>query len=261
MCGQAGFWERAKERGRKREKTDEWTRRVSSFFTRKKHTPGRVRKCSSWWRLAGKRNAEGFRRLCIAGEAPWPFGVSSGSFSLLPLLSFISLRAQRSVPVWRRSWLAPQRPADTMGRERQSGTLRVAILLLQPSRCSRSCRSAPLWRPPDPGIQAHRDAEGPRGGRAHLTIQVPGHFPGATALQADRWGGQMECWDIPSQHPVRAHPKIRRVYSKRSRRPAPSKEKGEEEERRDIPIRLEEEEVARDVGQFWSSPGFSWFFK
>lgn len=38
---------------------------------------------------------------------------------------------------------APQRSADTMGRGRQSGALRVAIPALHPGRRSRSCRSAP----------------------------------------------------------------------------------------------------------------------
>lgn len=80
----------------------------------------------------------------------------------------------------------PRSAADTMGRGRQSA-LRTggAGCSAWPShRCNPIAAAgvaapppaAALRRPPEPGVRAPRDVKGPRGGRAHLTTEVPGHF-------------------------------------------------------------------------------------
>lgn len=80
----------------------------------------------------------------------------------------------------------PRSAADTKGRGRQ-GALRTGGAGCPARQChccnpiaaggvAAAPRAAALRRPPEPRVHAHRDAEGPRGGRAPRTAEVPGHF-------------------------------------------------------------------------------------
>lgn len=97
-------------------------------------------------------------------------------FSLRPILSFPPGaqvlargrgRARLSPTALRTQWAEEGRALRGSPRGSPTAAVRVAA----------PPRAAALRRPLEPGVHAHGDAGGPRGGRAYLVTEVLGYFP------------------------------------------------------------------------------------